>query len=73
MIRRRLFRGQLIKLYFVSYFGYRFLTEFIRPEAQVVGGLTAYQWSALLLVAVFVWLWRMDAARLRGEVNDEEQ
>ena len=73
MIRRGMFRGQLIKLYFIAYFGYRFLTEYIRPEAQVVGGLTAYQWSAVLFSAVFVWLWRIDAARLRGEVNDEEQ
>ncbi|HEY2251889.1 MAG TPA: prolipoprotein diacylglyceryl transferase family protein [Planctomycetaceae bacterium] len=33
--RRGLFQGQLIKIYFLSYFAYRFLTEFIRPEREV--------------------------------------
>lgn len=60
-IRRGLFRGQLIKLYFISYFCYRFLTEVIRPEAKVLAGLSAYQWSALLFIPLFVWLWARDA------------
>ena len=33
LYRRQLFRGQHIRLYFLAYFCYRFLTEFIRPEA----------------------------------------
>jgi phosphatidylglycerol:prolipoprotein diacylglycerol transferase len=33
--QRGLFRGQLIKLYILLYLGYRFLTEFIRPEPRV--------------------------------------
>ncbi|HIK92936.1 MAG TPA: diacylglyceryl transferase [Planctomycetes bacterium] len=61
MIQRRMLQGQLIKLYFISYFCYRFLTEFIRPEALVVGGLTAYQWSAIVFIPLFAWLWRRDA------------
>jgi phosphatidylglycerol---prolipoprotein diacylglyceryl transferase len=54
-------RGQLIKLYILCYLAYRFLSEFIRPEARWFGGLTAYQWGALALVPVFVWLWWRDA------------
>ncbi len=65
MIQRRMFQGQLIKLYFISYFCYRFLTEFIRPEAQVVGGLTAYQWSTIVFIPLFTWIWRRDAIAFR--------
>lgn len=54
--RAGLFRGQLIKLYFVAYFVYRFFTEFIRPEPHLWLGLTAYQWAALVLIPVFVFL-----------------
>ncbi len=54
--RRELFRGQLIKLYFVSYFAYRFLTEFIRPEPPLWLGLTGYQYAVLVL-AVFFTVW----------------
>lgn len=69
-IRQRMFQGQLIKLYFIAYFCYRFVTEMIRPEARLLGGLSAYQWSALFLIALFVWLWRRDAATLAGLRSD---
>ncbi len=54
LLRRQLFRGQLVRLYFVAYFAYRFLTEFIRPEPELWLGLTGYQWAALVLVPFFV-------------------
>jgi phosphatidylglycerol:prolipoprotein diacylglycerol transferase len=59
--RRGLFRGQLIKLYILSYLAYRFFTEMIRPEARLAGGLTGYQWASLVLAALFAWLWMKDA------------
>lgn len=59
------FRGQLIKLYILSYLAYRFLTEFIRPEPQVFLGLTGYQWAALALAPLFIALWRRDALAFR--------
>lgn len=59
--RRGLFRLQRIKLYLMAYLIYRFFTEFIRPEPIVALGLTAYQWGALALLPVFVWLWHRDA------------
>ena len=65
LIRRNLLRGQLIKLYFIAYFCYRFATEFIRPEARLTGRLTAYQWSAILFALLFAWLWRCDAVQMR--------
>jgi prolipoprotein diacylglyceryltransferase len=58
--RRGLFRGQLIKLYILAYLVYRFATEFIRPEARLWQGLTGYQWGALALMPLFVWLWVRD-------------
>ncbi|HEY2412982.1 MAG TPA: prolipoprotein diacylglyceryl transferase family protein [Pirellulaceae bacterium] len=59
--QRGLLRGQLIKLYVLAYLAYRFLTEFIRPEARLLLGLTGYQWTAIVLAPVFVWLWWKDA------------
>lgn len=59
--KRGLFRNQLIKLYFISYCVYRFLSEYIRPETRDVFGLTAYQWTALILIVLFAWLWWRDA------------
>jgi len=53
-------QNQLIKLYFISYFIYRFLTEFIRPEIRWTFGLSAYQWAILILVPIFVILWVRD-------------
>jgi phosphatidylglycerol:prolipoprotein diacylglycerol transferase len=64
LLRRGMFRGQLIKLYILSYLVYRFLTEFIRPEARFAGGLTGYQWAALVLVMLFVGLWIRDSNRM---------
>jgi prolipoprotein diacylglyceryltransferase len=58
---RGMFRGQLIKLYFITYFVYRFLTEFIRPEARLWLDLTGYQWAAIALIPLFAALWWQDA------------
>ena len=52
--------GQQLKAYLLTYLAYRFATEFIRPEAEVFAGLTAYQWGSLALVPVFVGLWIKD-------------
>jgi phosphatidylglycerol---prolipoprotein diacylglyceryl transferase len=57
---RGLFRGQLIKLYILTYLIYRFATEYIRPEEKVLLGLTAYQWAALVFAPVFAFLWLRD-------------
>ena len=54
--RRGMFRGHLIRLYFMAYFFYRFCTEFIRPEPRLWLGLTGYQWAALALAPFFA-LW----------------
>jgi phosphatidylglycerol:prolipoprotein diacylglycerol transferase len=54
-------RGQLIKLYLIAYAGYRFATEYIRPEARLWYGLTGYQWASIVLALLFAWLWYRDA------------
>ena len=61
LLRRGVWRGQLIKFYILTYLGYRFLTEFIRPEPRLLAGLTGYQWAALALAPLFAWLWWRDA------------
>ena len=55
-----IFRGQLIKLYIIVYLGFRFATEFIRPEPKLWFDLSVYQWAALLFAPVFAWLWWRD-------------
>ena len=69
--RRGLFRSQLVKLYILTYLGYRFLTEFIRPEPRIVAGLTGYQLAAAALVPVFVWLWWRDAAAMKTAASPQ--
>jgi phosphatidylglycerol:prolipoprotein diacylglycerol transferase len=64
--QRGQFRGQLIKLYILAYLAYRFVTEFIRPEPQLLFALTGYQWACLALAPLFVWLWWRDALRMAG-------
>ena len=58
---KQMLRGQLMKLYIIAYFVYRFATEVIRPEPRGEWGLTGYQWAAVISVPLFVWLWRRDA------------
>ena len=55
-----LLRGQLIKLYILAYLGYRFLSEFVRPEPVLALGLTGDQWACLALFPLFVFLWIRD-------------
>jgi len=71
MQARGMFRFQLMKLYIIVYLGYRFLTEFIRPEPHVALGLTAYQWAALAFAPLFAALWWWDGRgqRLRPSKN----
>lgn len=61
--RRQMFRGQLVRWYFVAYFLYRFATEFIRPEPRIFSGLTGYQLSAIVLIPFFA-LWCCAGCRL---------
>lgn len=65
--RKKLFQRQLVKLYIIAYAVYRFASEEIRPEPEMWGALTAYQWASLGIVAVFGWLWWRD----RESMNDE--
>lgn len=67
--RRGMFRGQLMKLYIICYAIYRFASEQIRPEPEMWGQLTAYQWASVGIVVVFGFLWWHDSRALRnGEV-----
>lgn len=67
--RRGLFRGQLIKLYIIAYLCYRFVTEFIRPEAKWWFSLTGYQWACLVLIPAFAGLWIASAREGKGRAS----
>ncbi|MGI9496443.1 MAG: prolipoprotein diacylglyceryl transferase [Mariniblastus sp.] len=60
MLKNGILKGQLIKVYFLSYFAFRFSTEYLRPEIHWAGGLSAYQWAIVLLVPIFISLWYWD-------------
>ena len=66
MLKNGNLKGQLIKFYFLAYFVFRFLTEFLRPEIHWAGGLSAYQWAIVLLVPIFIGLWYRDVNRLQS-------
>jgi phosphatidylglycerol:prolipoprotein diacylglycerol transferase len=55
------FPRQRFKLYLLAYCGYRFLTEFLRPEVRLWGGLTGYQWTAAAFIPVLLLLWWQDS------------
>ncbi len=62
LYRRQRLRGQHIRLYFLAYFCYRFLSEFVRPEARLWIGLTGYQWASLLLALLLI-VWGLPCCR----------
>ncbi len=66
--RRGLFRGQRIKLYFIAYLIYRFVSERLRPEPILGLGLTGYQLASLFLIPVFAALWVRDARTATAQV-----
>ncbi|MBW8886110.1 MAG: hypothetical protein JF612_15355, partial [Planctomycetia bacterium] len=59
--------------YILTYLAYRFFTEFIRPEPRLLFGLTGYQWAALCLAPLFIWLWWNDARNLTQRPNGAEK
>ncbi|MFO0939363.1 MAG: prolipoprotein diacylglyceryl transferase family protein [Pirellulales bacterium] len=65
-IRRGWCQGQWFKIYIMIYATYRFVTEYVRPEARLWGSLTAYQWASLCLLLCFGWLWYHDVV-IRSE------
>ena len=67
LLREGMLREQLFKTYLLSYFAFRFLTEFIRPEIHWAFGLTAYQWAIVLLTPVFGWLLWSDRLRVANQ------
>lgn len=73
MQRHKMLTGNLIKFYFVSYYCYRFVTEFIRPEPRLLYGLTFYQYASLLGIAVFSTLWYFDHQKMVAFRQHEER
>jgi phosphatidylglycerol:prolipoprotein diacylglycerol transferase len=64
MMRLDVLRQQRLKVYLIAYGGFRFLTEFIRPEPPVWGGLTFYQWVGLGMIAALSVQWAIDARQM---------
>jgi len=69
MIVEGALRSQLFKIYLLSYFAFRFVTEFIRPEIHWAFGLTAYQWAIVFLAPIFVGLFWHDQTRMSKTVQ----
>lgn len=61
LLARGALRGQLIKLYILTYLAYRFATEFMRPEPIVWRGLTGYQLAAAAFAPLFALVWWRDS------------
>lgn len=63
--RTNFLKGNRIRVYILIYALYRFVTEWLRPEARLYFGLTGYQLASLLIAALMAWLW------LRSPRGDE--
>jgi phosphatidylglycerol---prolipoprotein diacylglyceryl transferase len=72
MSARDLCRTHRLQVYLIAYCGYRFLTEFIRPEPRGWLDLTFYQWASILFAAALAgqWLWERRTERIRDEAMD---
>jgi prolipoprotein diacylglyceryltransferase len=59
LIRRGALVNHRLQLYLIAYAGFRFLTEFIRPEPRGLLGLTFFQLAALVLACGLAaqWVW----------------
>lgn len=66
LMKKGIWRGQMVKFYIVGYLAYRWVTEFIRPEPLLWGGLTGYQWFAMAVAPLFGYLWWRDARHERA-------
>ncbi|QDT39823.1 prolipoprotein diacylglyceryl transferase [Stratiformator vulcanicus] len=73
--RDGMLRGHLIQLYIIGYCGYRFATEFIRPEPRLWGGLTGYQWAAgaIMMLLVGLWIWQSRSASALAGRNESDK
>lgn len=69
--RKDIFTGQRIKLYFIAYLTYRFVSEWLRPEPILRLGLTGYQWAALGMIGVFAMLWIRDARSVAAGIAEQ--
>jgi prolipoprotein diacylglyceryltransferase len=67
LMRRGLLRYQRLKFYLIAYAGYRFLTEFIRPEPEWALGLTFYQWISVVMIVGLSVQWWWDRGLIDGE------
>ncbi len=52
--------GHRLQFYLIGYCGFRFLTEWVRPEPASLGGLTFYQWLSLAFAAALVAQWWLE-------------
>jgi prolipoprotein diacylglyceryltransferase len=57
LLRGGVLRTHQLQLYLIAYGAYRFLTEYIRPEPEILLGLTFYQWVSVALVAGLAAQW----------------
>src|SRR5262245_43000765 len=69
---RNRFVGHRLQLYLIAYGAFRFFIEWIRPEPRDYGGLTYYQWAAVILVVgpAFQWLWESTRQGKAGGIVD---
>ncbi|MED5285219.1 MAG: hypothetical protein VYC71_04540, partial [Planctomycetota bacterium] len=61
--KKGLCKTHQLQLYLVTYCFFRFLTEWIRPEPEVLWRLTFYQWTVLGFAGLLMTQWLCEAPR----------
>ncbi|MEZ6136707.1 MAG: prolipoprotein diacylglyceryl transferase [Pirellulaceae bacterium] len=69
LIATQRLRYQKLKLYLICYCGYRFFSEWIRPEPTIIAGLTFYQCFSLVFGVALGVQWWLDHRKLQSTVS----
>lgn len=67
--RKRWLVGNQLKAYLIAYMIYRFLSEWLRPESQILLNLTIYQLVSVVIIAILTMLWVRDSHELQPSVR----
>ncbi len=70
--RKKYFVGNQLKAYLLAYLGYRFISEWIRPESKLFMGLTSYQYASVILAVILIGLWILDSNVPRNRTTESQ-
>ena len=76
MMNRPHLQGDIFKIFMVAYFGWRFVIDFIKPDARLLG-MTSLQWASVAMLVfyscdLFRWITAFVPAKMAGTAEPAE-